>query len=46
MNMLSQGAKFQGGVIRGLSLFIGDIRSCASKAQEEKLVQKEMAKIR
>lgn len=33
-------------VIRGLSLFIGDIRSCSSKAQEEKVVQKEMAKIR
>lgn len=46
LNMLQASSKSQTGVIRGLSLFIGDIRSCASKAQEEKLVQKEMAKIR
>lgn len=44
--MIASSSKSQTGVIRGLSLFIGDIRSCASKAQEEKLVQKEMAKIR
>ena len=36
----------QNNVIRGLSLFIGDVRSCSSKAQEEKVVQKEMAKVR
>ena len=34
------------GVMRGLTLFIGDIRNCTNKEQEEKLVEKEMAKIR
>jgi hypothetical protein len=33
-------------IIRGLSLFIGDIRNCTSKDQERGVVQKEMAKIR
>ena len=33
-------------VIRGLSLFIGDIRNCQNREQEEKVVQKELAKIR
>lgn len=32
--------------IRGLSLFIGDIRNCQNKEQEDKVVQTEMAKIR
>ena len=32
--------------MRGLTLFIGDIRNCTSKEAEEKLVLKEMAKIR
>ena len=32
--------------IRGLSLFIGDIRNCQNKDQEDKVVQTEMAKIR
>lgn len=34
------------GVMRGLSLFIGDVRNCQTKDQEEKAVYKEMAKIR
>jgi len=34
------------GVMRGLSLFIGDIRNCSNKEGEVKLVEKEMAKIR
>jgi len=34
------------GVMRGLSLFIGDVRNCQNREQEEKLVYKEMAKIR
>lgn len=34
------------GVMRGLSLFIGDIRNCSNKEGEIKLVEKEMAKIR
>lgn len=32
--------------IRGLSIFIGDIRGCQTKDQEIKVVHKEMAKIR
>jgi AP-2 complex subunit alpha len=36
----------QQGVMRGLSLFIGDIRNCQNKEQEGKVVVKEMAKIR
>lgn len=32
--------------MRGLTLFIGDVRNCTNKEQEEKLVEKEMAKIR
>lgn len=32
--------------MRGLTLFIGDIRNCTSKDAEIKLVEKEMAKIR
>ena len=32
--------------IRGLSLFIGEIRGCQTKDQEIKVVHKEMAKIR
>lgn len=39
-------SKAQTKVIRGLSLFIGDVRSCSSKTQEEKVVQKEMAHVR
>lgn len=34
------------GVMRGLTVFIGDIRNCANKEQEEKCVEKELAKIR
>jgi AP-2 complex subunit alpha len=34
------------GVMRGLSLFIGEIRNCVNKEQERKVVEKEMAKIR
>ena len=34
------------GVMRGLTVFIGDVRNCANKEQEEKLVEKEMANIR
>lgn len=30
--------KPQNTVIRGLSLFIGDVRNCSSKEQEEKVV--------
>ena len=33
-------------VMRGLSLFIGDVRNCQSREQEQKVVDKEMAKIR
>jgi len=33
-------------MIRGLAIFIGDIRSCPTKADEEKRVSFEMAKIR
>eukprot|EP00347_Sterkiella_histriomuscorum_P016610 403352528 len=33
-------------VMRGLALFIGDIRNCQNKEQEEKTVYREMAKIR
>lgn len=36
----------QQGAMRGLSLYIGDIRNCQTKEQEEKIVYKEMAKIR
>lgn len=32
--------------MRGLSLYIGDIRNCQTKDQEEKIVLNEMAKIR
>ena len=32
--------------IRGLSIFVGDIRACQNKEQEIKVVHKEMAKIR
>lgn len=32
--------------IRGLSLFIGDVRNCQSKDQEQTVVQRELAKIR
>lgn len=34
------------GVMRGLSMFIGDIRNCQNKSSEEKLVTSELAKIR
>lgn len=34
------------GVMRGLTVFIGDIRNCANREQEEKCVEKELAKIR
>jgi len=33
-------------IIRGLGLFIGDIRNSQSKDQEHSIVLKEMAKIR
>jgi len=36
----------QQGAMRGLSLYIGDIRNCQTKEQEDKIVYKEMAKIR
>ena len=36
----------QNNLIRGLSLFIGDVRNCQSKEQEKSVVLKEMAKIR
>ena len=32
--------------MKGLSLYIGDIRNCQTREQEEKIVYKEMAKIR
>ena len=34
------------GVMRGLTVFIGDVRNWSNKEQEEKLVEKEMANIR
>lgn len=34
------------GSIRGLQVFIGDIRACQNKEQETKRVDKELAKIR
>ena len=34
------------GVMKGLTVFIGDIRNCQNKEQEEKGVEKELAKIR